>query len=272
MQSAAYGTFAPITIDRAIMNLTSRLPHNWAGLRLAILLRRAVTMRLNREDGLDVERWGMRMRLHPLDNGCEKNLLFTPQMFEPLELRVLREALQVAPATFVDIGANVGLWSLFAASVAPHAKIVAIEPERGNLERLHFNLQCNPGLPIRVVEAALGSTPGELGVVLHHADRGGTRTVPVGAEHHGTVQCLALLDVLRNEGVSSIDALKIDVEGAEDAILGPFFREAGPSLWPRLIIIEDTRALWSTDLFGYLKKLGYNEKARTRANVILCGT
>src|SRR5580700_7185140 len=88
--NATYGTLAPGTFDRAILALTSRLPDNWLGLRLAILLRRAVTTRLDYPDGaLDVERWGLRLRLHPRDNGCEKNLLFTPQMYEPTELREL---------------------------------------------------------------------------------------------------------------------------------------------------------------------------------------
>src|SRR5215831_12667160 len=76
---------APKTFDRLIMALTTRLPHNWLGLRTAILLRRAVTMRLDGDSGLDVERWGLRMRLHPRRNGCEKGVLFTPQMYEVRE-------------------------------------------------------------------------------------------------------------------------------------------------------------------------------------------
>ncbi|MGB6805063.1 MAG: hypothetical protein WBE81_00420, partial [Pseudolabrys sp.] len=61
-------------------------------LRLAILLRRLSTMRLEHPAGaLDVMRWGMRLRLHPIDNGCEKNLLFTSQMYETTELAALSE-------------------------------------------------------------------------------------------------------------------------------------------------------------------------------------
>lgn len=78
-QNARFGTFAPGRLDRFIIRLTSPLPDNWFGLRLAILLRRAVTMRLKYPDGaLDVERWGMKVRLHPRDNGCEK-IFFSPR-------------------------------------------------------------------------------------------------------------------------------------------------------------------------------------------------
>jgi hypothetical protein len=89
---------------------------HWLGLRLAILLRRLSTMRLEHPAGaLDVMRWGMRLRLHPIDNGCEKNLLFTSQMYETTELAALSEEIfrvreQRRKFVFVDIGANVGLF------------------------------------------------------------------------------------------------------------------------------------------------------------------
>src|ERR1700724_1042288 len=138
-----FGALVPGSVGDVVIALASRLPDNWLGLRLAIALRRLVTMRLAYPDGaLDVIRWGLRLRLHPRDNGCEKNLLFTPQMYEPAERAALENDIARAKGqprrfTFVDIGANVGLFSLFVASRAgQHASILAIEPERGNLRRL----------------------------------------------------------------------------------------------------------------------------------------
>jgi len=86
------------------------------GLRLAIGLRRITKSRLEEDRGLDVERWGIRMRLHPVRNGCEKNLLFTPQMYEPPERAELAEEIDKTRRAnrkfvFVDIGASVGLLS-----------------------------------------------------------------------------------------------------------------------------------------------------------------
>src|ERR1700733_11751706 len=147
---APFGAFAPNWFDHLVIAATRRLPDNWLGLRLAILLRRAVTMRLPYPAGaLDVERWGLKVRLHPRDNGCEKNLLFTPQMYEPTELKELgadidRARQRRTPFTFVDIGANVGLFSLFvAARAGVNARILAIEPEPGNFRRLSFNVTSN---------------------------------------------------------------------------------------------------------------------------------
>jgi len=182
--AAPYGALSLGHFDQAVIAMTSRLPVSWFGLRLAIGLRRLVTMRLPDDGGLDVVRFGLRMRLHPRRNACEKGLLFTPQFYEARERAEL--AAQIAEATaagrpfvFVDIGANVGLFSLFVASCAGgNASILAIEPERENLRRLRFNIDANPGLPIRVLPCALGDKEGQLALEINHRDRGGTRTRP----------------------------------------------------------------------------------------------
>src|SRR5271170_3785392 len=284
MNDAPFGALAPNPFDRAIMALTVRLPDSWLGLKLAMALRRLVTMRMEADGALDVERWRLRMRLHPRDNGCEKNLLFTPQMYEPPEREELaRKIARVAPGrafVFVDIGANVGLFSLFVASTARIARILAIEPEPGNFARLAFNIAANPGVPITPLALALGEMEGTATIVLNARDRGGTRVAAGGSQAGGVqaggveaggveVKCRPLLDVIRDAGLSIIDALKIDVEGAEDKVLVPFFRDAPQALWPGLIVIEDSSAEWSTDLFALLAAKGYEVSSRSKQNVML---
>lgn len=271
-----FGALAPAWIDRLVMAATSRLPDNWLGLRLAILLRRVVTARLPGDAGLDVVRWGLRMRLHPRRNGCEKGVLFTPQMYEAGEREELFAAIDAARAAgrrfeFVDIGANVGLFSLLVASYAgANARILAIEPEPENLTRLRFNMSLNPAIAIDVAGLALGEKAETVALDIDRRDKGGTRTRPLAQGAGGLhVECRPLLSVLREAGVSRIDALKIDVEGNEDAVLVPYFREAPQSLWPDLIIVEDARELWREDLFSLLTNNGYDVARRTRLNVIL---
>lgn len=274
-----YGMLAPRWLDRAVIAMTSRLPDNWLGLRLAILLRRLVTKRHSADHGLDVERWGLRMRLFPLQNGCEKGLLFTPQMYEARERAALaaeidRPRAAGRPFVFVDIGANVGLFSLFVASRAgADADILAIEPEPENVRRLRFNIGANPGLPIRVIATALGESAGSVVLDVPPRDRGGTRTRRLPDEDQAAdapkVECRTLLQVLAQERVQSIDALKIDVEGAEAAILVPFFRDAPQLLWPRFLVIEGAGDLWHAAPFSTLKALGYRVTAQTRQNIMM---
>jgi FkbM family methyltransferase len=273
-----YGAMIPGWLDRGVIAATRRLPSNWLGLRLAIGLRRIVTMRLDGDSGFDVERWGLRMRLHPRYNGCEKNLLFTPQMFEAPERAELVSEIDRANRSgrafvFIDIGANVGLFSLFVASYAGRsAKIIAVEPEPTNLRRLRFNCSANPNVPIRVIASALGESEGRVVVEVNTRDRGGTYTRPLSLhEKAETVfaECHPLLEVLRQDDVPYIDALKIDVEGAEDRILAPFFANTPETLWPTFIIIEDARNSWRIDLFSLLAEKGYGISARTKLNVML---
>ena len=274
--AADYGALAPGWLDRTVIGLTRRLPNSYLGLRLAILLRRIVTMRLA-AGALDVELWGLRMRLHPRDNACEKSVLFTPQMYDPVEFATLAAEIDAVaaggtPFVFIDIGANVGLFSLFVAARSKRdATILAIEPEAGNFERMRFNLAANPGLPIRPIRVALGDRVGELAVERHPRDRGGTRTRSPDAApaEAARVACRPLRDVLADERIVRIDALKIDVEGAEYSILAPFLGDAPPTLWPRLIVIEDTSIYWPADLFAVLAGKGYRVEGRTRVNVIL---
>jgi len=273
---SSFGALVPGSFDRAVIALTSRLPDNWLGLRLAIVLRRLVTMRLAYPDGaLDVIRWDLRLRLHPRDNGCEKNLLFTPQMYEPAERAELAAEIDRAkadgsPFVFADIGANVGLFSFFvAARAGRNARILAVEPDPENLSRLAFNIRINPGVPISIASVALADKAGKVALDVDRRDRGGTRVVKSAGRDAATVDAQTLLQLLHREGIDAIHAIKIDVEGAEDLVLAPFFRDAPKSMWPRLILLEDSRSAWTIDLFSLLASLGYIVVSRTRLNVML---
>ena len=270
--ASPWGTHLPDAYERAVLALTCAMPDNWAGQRLAILFRRLIVGRIG-EGCRDIMLWGMRLRLYPRRNGCEKNALFTPQMFDTMERRVLAEAVKVKHGrfTFVDIGANVGLYSLYLASCGD-VRTLAIEPQPGIIERLRFHLAANPAANVELRPVALSDREGEVTLVLNDDDSGGTHIDKPGLDQNGkriSVPSRPLLALLTESGITSIDALKIDVEGAEDIVLAPFLRDAPAALLPRLILIEDTRGFWSTDVFALLAGRGYTEMERSRQNVAL---
>jgi hypothetical protein len=84
-----------------------------------------------------------------------------------------------------------------------------------------------------------------------------------------SVPCRPLLTVLGEAGITAIDALKIDVEGVEDLVLGPFLRDAPAALLPGMVLIEDARGYWRTIVFALLEARGYTVVARSRHNVAL---
>ena len=95
------------------------------------------------------------MRLYPGNNVAEKNLLFTPQYFDPEERRFLAERLG-SDFTFVDVGANVGGYALFAATLGgPGSRILAVEPQGDIFERLSFNIGQNGLTTVKALELAV---------------------------------------------------------------------------------------------------------------------
>jgi FkbM family methyltransferase len=271
-----YGTHRPGPLPQAMLAVTRSLPANWLGLRLSMPLRRMAINALGNRP-IDTTLWNARMRLYPSRNSCEKNALFTPQMFDLHERNVLAAALDRVAAgesfTFVDIGANVGLYSLFvAARGGACARVLAIEPQPGILERLTYNRQANPDLNIEIVPCAVADREGEFELLIDARDSGGTRLNKGNAALDGEsvrARCRPLLTILRDAGIAAVDALKIDIEGAEDWALAPFLREAPDALLPRLILIEDRPEDWTVDLYALLRERGYAVASRSRINVML---
>jgi len=195
-------------------------------------------------------------------------------MYDTMERRVLADAVarkRGGAFTFIDIGANVGLYSLYLATCG-NVRTLAIEPQPGILERLRFHLSANPSAKVDVLPIALSDRAGEAVLVINDSDSGGTHIEKPELGRTGeriSVPCKPLLALLVEAGITGIDALKVDVEGAEDIVLAPFLREAPQTLLPRLILIEDTRGMWSVDLFALLAARGYTEQERSRQNVAL---
>jgi FkbM family methyltransferase len=271
---APYGTQAPDRLVAAVLAFTRSLPANWLGFRVSTPFRRLAIDRLG-ERPVDTVVWGVRMRLYPQHNSCEKNALFTPQIFDALERRVLAAAIDQRIATggdftFVDLGANVGLYSLFAASRGPGVRVIALEPQPGLVDRFAFNAQVNPQCNIELLKVAVIDREAEVELAVHHRDRAGgyvrkgTRT---DGDEVVRVPGRPLLAILAAAGVAAVDALKIDIEGAEDLALAPFLREAPRELLPRLLLIED-RPDWDVDLYALLEARGYAKSARSRHNII----
>jgi FkbM family methyltransferase len=264
-----FGAYSPAGLVRWALERTRSLPDRWASRRLAFVLRRLAVRSLHGQP-VDVETLGARMRLYPYNNVCEKRILFTPQFFDPRE-RAILEARITEGFTFVDIGANIGAYSLFvAARAGGSARILAIEPQPEIFDRLTYNISQNPFGTVKAVACAVADKAGELTLFLDPRNKGESSVKIVGSSQAGSVKvpAVSLLDLLRAERFFNVDAIKLDVEGAEDLILDPFFRDAPPALHPSLIIVEDGGEQWQIDLPALLERHGYRRIARTRLNLV----
>lgn len=124
--------------------------------------------------------------------------------------------------TFIDIGANVGYFTLLAAKRRPSCRVVAVEPFPSTYTALLENLNLNGCANVRVVQKALDTVAGSR--VLYMRSRrntGAASWVPPATEPElsAEVECVALMDAITIDELRAARAIKIDVEGAEGAIL-----------------------------------------------------
>ncbi|HUJ47774.1 MAG TPA: FkbM family methyltransferase, partial [Rhizomicrobium sp.] len=128
--------------------------------------------------------------------------------------------------TVVDVGANDGYYTLFAARrVGSTGRVVAVEPssrERVNLKR---NIARNRLDNVSVVPAALGSACGVADLRLAQGVHSGHNTLGKFAHDGVLADRLQRVDVETLDkleaalGLSRIDFIKIDVEGAEASVI-----------------------------------------------------
>jgi FkbM family methyltransferase len=263
---SAFGRYRPQGAVARILELTRGASSSWAGKRRAFFLR-SMAIKALKGRPLDVETLGARMRLYPFNNVCEKRILFTPQYFDLAERELLQS--RVKPDfVFIDIGANIGGYSLFAAAAAgPNARILAIEPQPEIFERLVYNIRQNPFASIKALDCAVADVDGEITLFIDADNRGETSMRIINTDSvaaHLRVPAKSLYNIVAEEGFDRIDAMKLDVEGAEDLILEPFFRESSENLWPQLLLIEFAPERWAIDLPALLAERGYKRVLRTR--------
>jgi FkbM family methyltransferase len=271
-ENLSYGYYAPTGWRARFVRWTRAMPDTWLGRRIAYTLRRRAMKGL--QGPVDVESFGARFRLYPYDNVCEKRILFTPQYFDAPERTLLeRYAAGKAGFTFIDIGANVGGYALFVAALAgAGARVLALEPQPLIFKRLCQNIQQNPEHCVKAIACAVADKDGEVTLFLDRDNRGETGLRFVRPEHRGDgaiiVPSRTLMSLVHEENLTRIDALKLDVEGAEDLIMEPFLHSAPDSLLPGLIIVEDGRERWQSDLVGMLEGRGYTRILQTRLNLV----
>lgn len=132
------------------------------------------------------------------------------------ELSALYRRLAASGKTplIVDAGANIGASAVYFHHSFPEARLIAIEPERGNFDLLRANTE---RLPVECVQAALASSAGTFGVVDPGKGHWGYRTAAVaGAEETvQTVTSVMLNDIYASHADMVPFIAKIDIEGGE---------------------------------------------------------
>lgn len=158
--------------------------------------------------------------------GERSRIIGRPREFNPLhavvrnppnpEMLVWRDRLSPGDL-FVDVGANIGLYTVYACELG--AEVVAVEPDPANVARIRENLAEN-GARAEVVPKALSAEPGTVVFTADLNER--NHIVPDGGAGR-TVEATTLDDLVGDRTAM----VKIDVEGAEELVLRGASRALG---------------------------------------------
>lgn len=133
------------------------------------------------------------------------------------------------PKTIIDAGANIGLASVYLANRFPDAKIIAIEPDKGNFDIMQRNLAPYPN--VVGLCAALWHRNEEINLVDPGKGEWSFRTEAKDAEHSSgqtrsnAIPGMTVERIMAEQGIEHIDVLKIDIEGSEYEVF------EDPSAW-----------------------------------------
>ncbi len=113
-----------------------------------------------------------------------------------------------------DVGANIGVLTVLLSDLAPEGRIVAFEPAPQNVGYLRTNVAGRNN--VEIVEAAVGATDGTLRFDANLDYPAGAHVAEAGAT---IVSCRSIDSWIEERGLTRLDVVKIDVEGAEPQVL-----------------------------------------------------
>jgi FkbM family methyltransferase len=157
---------------------------------------------------------------------------------ESRERRFLRQRVEPGMVVF-DIGANIGFYTTFLAGlVGPAGRVHAFEPDPVSFDILRRRTARRPN--VEVTQTAAGDRPGRMTLFCNRFNRADNRVYA----HQGNlplepveVPAITLDDYCEARGIDRIDAVKMDVQGAEVAVLAGF-RQTLLRLRPRWMLLE----------------------------------
>jgi FkbM family methyltransferase len=191
-------------------------------------------MRMTRRRGMrTLSRWNTRLfprgHLIVLDTGCDMFIPPDPHFFgyvvghESHITRLIEEVVAEGD-TCVDVGANIGYFSLMmAARCGRTGAVYSYEPEPANLRALIENVKIaeSRGLRVKFTAAAVSDHAGTVELVRgEESTAHQVRTASESSAAGDLVNSVNLADDLASKGISGpIKLLKIDVEGHEASVL-----------------------------------------------------
>ena len=175
--------------------------------------------------------------------------------WEPDEAAWLRQVLRPG-ATMVDVGANVGYFTVLASqAVGERGRVIAIEPESANLRLLKRNVRAHRCRNVQIIRAAAWESSTTLSLRRNPDNAGDHQTHP--GEGGEPVRAIALDDVLDGP----VDVIKVDTQGADHYVIAGLERTLATNPQARLLVefwldAMAERSLSGVDVLARYRALG----------------
>ena len=182
------------------------------------------------------------------------------------DLAALNEAVMLNPylrsghielrqdSVVMDLGANIGDFTVMAAARCPLGRVYAVEPLSEYIPVLQTNMTLNRLSNVEIIQVALGDHEGE--ATLSIAGVKPTMHFDSGIKRE-TVRITTLPQLMRDHRIERIDLLKMDCEGAEWGIL-PAACEVLPRIRQICMEFHPSRGWTAEKLAAFLRESGYN--------------
>jgi FkbM family methyltransferase len=157
-----------------------------------------------------LNRWSARFDLRPGEVG-EGEKIVIREVWDQDDYRAVGKP-GLAGAVVVDIGANIGAFSVLAARAGAR-KVLAFEPDLSNYSRLNHHVALNRAATVETVNAAV--TDGSAPYVRMVGLSDGAHAEP--SDNPNDIPTITLADIIGRLG--KVDFIKIDVEGNEFSII-----------------------------------------------------
>jgi FkbM family methyltransferase len=182
---------------------------------------------------------GTKLRLiNPLEYH-QKPLLFGEEEYEPQIVSLLANALGPGKV-FFDVGANMGYHSLLASKiVGSEGRVHAFEPSPAQFKHLKLNVGINQAGNVVLNNSAVAESSEDRELYISVGWNQGTHSLRRTADQGEScrVGCVSIDDYVEKSGIKRIDAIKVDVEGAELFVFKGAQRVLG-SMPPPLLVFE----------------------------------